>query len=201
MLNAASQRCRRGQWTLVGTLVAIAIIFIMMAIYMPRIAARHSAKGQPRTPMERAYGAGCDEYLGQINMAVTMYRDDHHGSVPNSLDDLKNYGIDDNIVHAQGCAFTLQNGVVTETANGTAPDYHAPPAAPAPAAPQSAPGQPVYMAPPGAQAGPQPAQAAQPAAGTPSGGGDTRAVAGPYGIHIPSSVTGGGADAGGAGGY
>ena len=45
--------CRRGLWSLIGTLVAVAILIALAALYLPRIAARHSAPVKAATPMER----------------------------------------------------------------------------------------------------------------------------------------------------
>jgi hypothetical protein len=156
----------------------------MLAVYVPRIAARHSEPGGPATPTERAYGAGCEEYLGQINQAITMYKDDHDGAGPSSFDDLKQYGIGDEIVHAEGCSFTMQDGVAEETAHGTAPTYQ-------PAA-QSG----YQQLPQGGQQGYAPNQGGQ----TPPGAGASPGGSTLYGVHIPAGVLGGGSDTGGAGG-
>jgi type II secretory pathway pseudopilin PulG len=95
----------RGQATLIGLLVAILIIGVLAAIYYPRVAARHSAPDEPRTPVERASGANCDLYVSQINQALAMYKDANDDRSPRTLNDLKPYGITDDIINAPGCTF------------------------------------------------------------------------------------------------
>jgi competence protein ComGC len=121
MRRTSRRSCRYGQWTLIGLLVTITIIIILAAVYIPRIAARHSAPGEARTPTERAYGAACSIYEGQINQAVMMYKQDNDNQAPQSLDDLKKYGVTDDIVHADGCYFVMNphSGYVQDVGGGT----------------------------------------------------------------------------------
>lgn len=136
MLTPRPANCRRGQWSLVGILVALAIILIVAAIYIPKIAARHHQPGQGATPMERANSVGCGVYLSQFSQAVSMYKQDHDGAAPNSFDQLKKYGVTDDMIHADGCSFQMYaGGVVTETGHGMAA-----PGAPSGTPPPPAPG-------------------------------------------------------------
>jgi competence protein ComGC len=112
-----SSQC--GQATLIGLLIAIAILMILYAIYVPQIAARHSAEGQARTPTERALGAACGAYASQMNDAVVMYKTDN-GSPPTSLDQLKKYGVTDDMIHAEGCYYQMDpaTGEVRDVGGG-----------------------------------------------------------------------------------
>lgn len=112
MLTPRSARCRQGQWTLVGTLVAVAIIIVLAALYIPRIARRHAEPGGAATPMERADAVACMSYQSQINQAISMYKMDHEGAPPRSVDDIKNskYGVTDEMLRAPGCALVVPGG-------------------------------------------------------------------------------------------
>jgi len=144
MIPARSSARQRGQWSLVGSLVAIAILIGLAAWLIPKYAAPHSAPGEAATPTERAYGAACSEYQSQMNMAVQTYKQSHDDRPPRSLEDLKKEGITDDMIHAQGCSFVMDpaTGTVTDVGKGQAM-----PGAPAPvtlgspgsSAPQSAP--------------------------------------------------------------
>lgn len=112
MLTPRSARCRRGQWTLVGTLVAVAIIVVLAALYVPRIAKRHADPGGAPTPIQRADDVACLSYQSQINQAISMYKMDHDGTPPRMIDDLKNgkYGVTDEMLHAPGCSLVVPGG-------------------------------------------------------------------------------------------
>lgn len=111
----------QGQWSLIGSLVAIAILIGLAAYMIPRVATRHSAPGGPATPIERGYGVACTAYESQMNQAASMYKADHDGAPPRTLDDLKKYGVTDDMIHAQGCAFSIdQTGRVTDSGHGQA---------------------------------------------------------------------------------
>jgi len=116
--NFSLPRSRAGQ-TLIGLLVALAIIAILAAIIIPPIAARHHQKGQALTPTERGYQAACGIYEAQINQAIMMYRQDHNSNPP-SLDALKKYGLTDDMIHAPDCVFQYDpaTGVAKNAAEG-----------------------------------------------------------------------------------
>lgn len=137
-----TRRHQQGQWTIVGSLIAIAIIIALAAIYIPKMLKPATHTGEQSSAIEAAQGSACSVYTSQINQAVSMYRSDHDGAVPPSLDDLKKYGVTDDMVHAPGCAFVMTNGRVSEVGHGAAPASAAPVTlapgqapAPAPAAP------------------------------------------------------------------
>jgi type II secretory pathway pseudopilin PulG len=164
------QKCRRGQWSLVGILVSLAVIAILSAWYYNKILKPQagSHNGAPAAE-QKAYGSVCSVYQSQINQAVMMYKSDHNDRSPQSFEALKKYGATDDIVKAQGCQFQLDasTGAVTDIGHGEA----APNAQPvvvggASAAPATnAPGPYWQSAPPSSQPGasnPQPAPATGP---------------------------------------
>ena len=71
---------------------------------------------------QQAYGAACSEYQSQLNLASTMYKQDHNDRPPHSFDDLKKSGATDDIIRAPGCQFQLDpaTGTVTEIGHGQA---------------------------------------------------------------------------------
>ena len=154
---------QRGQWTLVGLLVSLAVIAILSAWYYAKILKPQagSHNGKPAAE-QQAYGAVCSEYQSQLTQAVTMYKADHNDRNPRSFAALKQYGATDDIVKAQGCQFQLDasTGTVTDIGHGqAAPDAQpvvinsssTAPAAPSPGPywQQSAPSQAPASAPDG----------------------------------------------------
>lgn len=118
-----SRKYQRGQWSLVGLLVSLAIIAILSAWYYNKILKPQagSHNGAPAAE-QKAYGSVCSEYQSQINQAVTMYKGDHNDHSPQSFEALKQYGATDDIVKAKGCQFQLDasTGAVTDIGNGQA---------------------------------------------------------------------------------
>ncbi|MDQ2688379.1 MAG: type II secretion system GspH family protein [Armatimonadota bacterium] len=113
MLTPRSARCRQGQWTLIGTLVAVAIVIVLAALYLPRIVGRRAEPGGgAATPMQRADAVACMSYQSQINQAISMYKMDHDGAPPRTVDDIKNgkYGVTDEMLHAPGCNLVVPGG-------------------------------------------------------------------------------------------
>jgi len=184
---------QRGQASLIGLLVTLAIIMVLAAMYYSQIAGDHSEPGQGATPRERAYGAACSEYESQLNQAVFMYKNDHDDHPPRNLEELKAYGVTEDQIHAQGCYFQIDpaSGHVSDVGQGKyvpvnppasaiykgrATGFHpdqpsqAQPASPAPSyTPQAPPAQ-SYPAPP------------------PGGGGGSSTI-GPGGVRIPNMST------------
>ena len=179
---------QRGQWSLIGTLVSLAIIAILSAWYYAKVLKPQlgSHNGAPAAE-QKAYGSVCSVYQSQITQAIMMYKSDHNDRNPASFEPLKKYGVTDDILKAQGCQFQLDasTGTVTEIGHGEA----APNAQPivvggSPAAPAAAPG-PYWQG----AAPPSPA-------GSPAAAPQTR---GPGGINLPPSsstvpVDGGGSE-------
>ena len=111
---------QRGQATLIGMLVALAIVIILAAMYFPQIAGNHSAPGQAPTPRERAYNTACSEYESQMNQAAFMYKNDHDDHPPRSLEQLKQYGVTEDMIHSEGCYFQIDpsTGHVSDVGQG-----------------------------------------------------------------------------------
>lgn len=91
---------RRG-FTLVGTLITIAIIAVL-AIFVVRYVSGgggtdKSGRKVP-TPTQRARVTAGNEYISQIQQAITMYKMDHDEQLPPSLSDLKPYGVTDQMI-------------------------------------------------------------------------------------------------------
>lgn len=182
-----SAKYQRGQWSLVGLLVSLAVIAILSAWYYNKILKPQagSHNGAPAAE-QKAYGSVCSVYQLQLNQAVMMYKTDHNDRSPQSFDALKKYGVTDDIVKAQGCQFQLDasTGAVTDIGHGEAAPNAQPvvvdSAASAPAA--NAPG-PYWQSAPQAQPG---ASNPQPAPAT-----------GPGGIRLPPGASSVPADGGG----
>jgi competence protein ComGC len=190
---ARSTACQRGQWSLVGLLVSLVIVAILSAWYYSKILKPQagSHNGAPAAE-QQAYGTACSEYVSQLNMASTMYKQEHEDRPPQSFDDLKKAGsIGDDVIHAPGCQFQLDpaTGAVTEIGHGRAA-LGAPPivlgTAPAAGpAPPSAPGAPLVLG------GPAPSNAPAASGGPPRG---------PGGVALPPSAGGSVPASGGDGG-
>jgi len=94
-----STRVRRA-FSLVEILVTVAILTIIAAIILPRY-----LRGGPKTstgrslqdeaPVQRAHGVECANALNQIRQAYTMATSADEEHRPQSLADLKSYGISD----------------------------------------------------------------------------------------------------------
>ncbi len=114
---------QRGQWSLVGLLVSLAVIAILSAWYYNKILKPQagSHNGAPAAE-QKAYGSVCSEYQSQINQAVMMYKGDNNDRSPQSFEALKKYGATDDIVKAKGCQFQLDasTGAVTDIGHGEA---------------------------------------------------------------------------------
>jgi len=87
---------------LVELLVVIVIIALLALFLLPRILGTGDKKkgGTPaaHTPMGRAKQTAGVEYVGQINQAITMYRMDNDNANPASLQELKKYGVTDEMI-------------------------------------------------------------------------------------------------------
>ena len=180
---------RRGQWSLIGLLVSLVIVAILSAWYYSKILKPQagSHNGAPAAE-QKAYGTACSEYVSQLNMASTLYKQDHNERPPQTFDDLKKAGgTGDDVIHAPGCQFQLDpaTGVVSDIGGGRAAPG-APPivlgAGPAAPMPPPAPNAPLVLSSPASQ--PTPAAAGGP-------------VRGPGGVTLPP--TGGSVPAGSAG--
>ena len=127
--SSQSAAFRRGQWTLIGMLVSLAVIVIVSAWYYKSILQPQagSHNGAPAAE-QKAYGAVCSVYQSQLTQAVMMYKGDHNDRPPQNFEQLKKYGATDDLVHAQGCQFQLDpnTGAVIDLGHGLAAPNAAP---------------------------------------------------------------------------
>lgn len=82
---------RRGQ-SLIGLLV---VGFLLIVLYMMFLGPRVGKNGQTehslaRQSIDRGQGVALESNISQINMAIGMYRDDHEGKLPATLDEFRN---------------------------------------------------------------------------------------------------------------
>lgn len=91
---------RRG-FSLVGTLLTIAIIAVL-AVFVVRYVSGgggvDKAGRKVPTPTQRARITAGNEYISQIQQAITMYKMDHDEQFPPTLSDLKPYGVTDQMI-------------------------------------------------------------------------------------------------------
>ena len=80
---------------LIEILVVIVIIAVVALFVLPRLLGGTDpvTKKKITSPRERAQKAAGTEYIGQINLAIQMYKQDHDDQLPPTLADLKNYGV------------------------------------------------------------------------------------------------------------
>jgi type II secretory pathway pseudopilin PulG len=169
-----------GQYTLIGLIVAMAIIVILGAVLYPKFVnpggVTKSDANQYSSAEQKAEGVACGEYYSQIKMAIRSYRDSH-GQLPPDLKSLSSEGVSSDMWNDPSCGFTYNP--VTGELNDT--DHPAPAAAPSPAAASvgtpgnPTPGTPGYPPPgaaPAAQPGGQPDTDIYSRAAHAAGGGD-----------------------------
>lgn len=142
MLSPRRSALQRGQWSLIGMLVSLAIIVILSAWYYSSILKPHpgSHNGAPASE-QAAYGAACGEYQAQMTQAVQMYKQEHNDRNPTSFEQLKKEGVSDEMIHATGCQFQLDaaTGTITEIGRGQAAPNAPPVVVNAPSSPAPGP--------------------------------------------------------------
>ncbi len=123
---------------LIETLIVIVIIAVLALILIPRLTGAGKTPAEKRkTPIGAAKNTAGIEYIGQINQAVMMYKQDNDDAYPPTLQALKRYGVTDEMmldpVTKEPLAYNPQTGVASVAvqpiiaAPGTAPVGGTPP--------------------------------------------------------------------------
>jgi type II secretory pathway pseudopilin PulG len=126
---------QRGQGTLIGLLVTMAIIVILAAWLYPRYMKPGGVDGSVASPEQDAQDVACGTYYQQIGEAIVSYKDSH-GTVPPNLQALRSEGVTPDMYNDPDCKFQYnpQTGMLGDK------DVPVPP--PAPSATAGTPGSP-----------------------------------------------------------
>jgi prepilin-type N-terminal cleavage/methylation domain-containing protein len=94
MGNNQNKQKSRG-FSLIEILIVVAIILILSAIYLPRLTGgRDPLSGKKRTsPVQKAHQVATVSYVSQIQQAINMYKMDNEDRLPQNLQELKRYGV------------------------------------------------------------------------------------------------------------
>lgn len=112
-------KMRRRVFSLIEILVVIVIIGILAAIVVPRLTrgGKDAAGRRVLAPKEKAQQVGTISYVGQIQQAIAMYKMDNDERLPATLQELKRYGVTDEMlidgVSKQPLQYNPQTGEVT----------------------------------------------------------------------------------------
>jgi prepilin-type N-terminal cleavage/methylation domain-containing protein len=112
------RRVARG-FSLIEILVVVAIILILSAIYLPRLTGGRDPLSGKRhaSPTQKAHQVATVSYVGQIQQAISMYKMDNEDRLPQNLQELKRYGVTEEMLmdgaSGQPLLYNPQTGEVT----------------------------------------------------------------------------------------
>lgn len=105
-------------FSLIEILLVVALLVVLMAFLAPRyLGGKDPATGKKiASPRERAKAVEGVSYVSQINQAIEMYKSDNEDQLPPNLQELKVYGITEEMlldpVTKQPLAYDPQTGRV-----------------------------------------------------------------------------------------
>jgi len=111
---------------LIETLIVIVIIAVLALILIPRLTGAGKTPAEKRkTPIGAAKNTAGIEYIGQINQAQMMYKQDNDNKNAPNLQALKSYGVTDEMmldpVTKQPLAYDPQTGIASVAPQAVAP--------------------------------------------------------------------------------
>jgi prepilin-type N-terminal cleavage/methylation domain-containing protein len=104
-----NKRESRG-FSLIEILIVAAIILILSAIYLPRLTGgRDPLSGKKRaSPVQKAHQVSTVSYISQIQQAINMYKMDNEDRLPQNLQELKRYGVTEEMLMDSASGKPLQ---------------------------------------------------------------------------------------------
>ncbi|MBC7805790.1 MAG: prepilin-type N-terminal cleavage/methylation domain-containing protein [Akkermansiaceae bacterium] len=112
---------------LIEILVVVVIIAVLASLLIPRLTGAGRKDKKSRTPIQRAKDTAGVSYIGQINQAITMYKDANDDRNPPNLQALKQYGVTDEMLLDQVTKQPLAYDPATGAVGAAAQSAIAPP--------------------------------------------------------------------------